>query len=69
LRAAPHPAKLPLARDRLIPDKPDFSVPASRACPLTEALTESAMSKPKNYIPLALGLALSGNFCQGCSFL
>ena len=25
--------KLPLARDRLIPDTLDFSVPASRACP------------------------------------
>jgi hypothetical protein len=42
-----------LARDRLIPDTSELSVPASRACPLTEAQTESAMSKPKDRdIPL-----------------
>jgi Coenzyme PQQ synthesis protein D (PqqD) len=36
-------ATLPLARDRLIPDTPELSVPASRAY-LTEAVTESAMT-------------------------
>ena len=57
-----------LARDRLAPDTPDLSAQASRALPVTEALTESAVTKPKNHIPplatafvVALGLALPGN--------
>jgi hypothetical protein len=33
---------------RLIPDAPDFSVPASRALPLTEVLTESAYAHAQN---------------------
>lgn len=41
----------------MIPDMPDFSVPASRAA-LTEARTESAMTEPKNRVPAALALAL-----------
>jgi hypothetical protein len=40
------PPSWPLARDRAIPDTSDFSVPASRARPLTEARTESAMTTP-----------------------
>jgi hypothetical protein len=37
-----------LARDRLIPDTSDFLGPGFPRSPLTEARTESAMSKPKN---------------------
>jgi hypothetical protein len=35
------------ARDRLIPDTPDFSVPASRACPLTERDREHQWLRPR----------------------
>jgi len=49
----PGKTKLALgARDRLVPDTPDFSVPASRVRPLTEAQTESApCPSPKTALP------------------